>query len=142
MQTPPHIVPEWYFLPFYAILRAIPDALGGAVAMTLSVIIFAAMPYLDRSKVPGGAKYRPIYRAMFYVFMINIGVLSVVGVFPPVGYWNAIGRIATLIYFGTFLLLPIASVWEEKWLRARGLPPDVLAMMDAEAKARQARPVR
>ena len=142
LQTPPHIVPEWYFLPFYAILRAIPDALGGAVAMTLSVIIFAAMPYLDRSKIPGGAKYRPIYRAMFYIFVINIGVLSVVGVFPPVGYWNVIGRVATLIYFGLFLLLPIVSVWEEKWLRTRGLPPDVLVMMDAEEKARQARLVR
>ncbi|MDH5378848.1 MAG: cytochrome b/b6, partial [Gammaproteobacteria bacterium] len=52
LQTPAHIVPEWYFLPFYAILRAIPDLFGGVVAMALSIIIFAVLPYLDRSKIP------------------------------------------------------------------------------------------
>ena len=142
MKTPAHIVPEWYFLPFYAILRAIPDPLGGAVAMTLSVIIFAAMPYLDRSKIPGGSKYRPVYRLMVFVFIFDIGVLSLVGALPPEGYWITIGLVATLIYFALFLLLPFVSVIEEKWLHARGLPPDVLAMMAAEEKAREARRAR
>src|SRR3569623_2136779 len=76
LQTPPHIVPEWYFLPFYAILRAVPDTLGGVAAMTLSILIFAAMPLLDRSRIPGGARFRPIYRAVFYIFIADVMVLA------------------------------------------------------------------
>ena len=123
MQTPPHIVPEWYFLPFYAILRAIPDTLGGVVAMVMSILIFAAMPYLDRSKLPGGARFRPLYRLAFYVFIVDVAVLSYVGAHPPSGVLVDVGRVATFVYFATFLLLPPVSILEERWLRARGLPP-------------------
>lgn len=123
MQTPAHIVPEWYFLPFYAILRAIPDTLGGVVAMVMSIMIFAAMPYLDRSKLPGGARFRPLYRLAFYVFIIDVAVLSYVGAHPPSGVLVDVGRVATFVYFATFLLLPPVSILEERWLRARGLPP-------------------
>ncbi|HEY5994792.1 MAG TPA: cytochrome b/b6 [Gallionellaceae bacterium] len=130
MQTPPHIVPEWYFLPFYAILRSVPDLVGGVVAMGLSVMIFAAMPFMDRSNIPGGANYRPIYRVMFYLFILDIFVLGYVGAQPVTDFIVWLGRCSTLIYFATFLLLPFVSRWEEKRLRARGLPPALQALFD------------
>ncbi|MDH5300170.1 MAG: cytochrome b N-terminal domain-containing protein [Gammaproteobacteria bacterium] len=139
MQTPAHIVPEWYFLPFYAILRAIPDLLGGVVAMGLSVVIFAAMPYLDRSKIPGGARYRPAYRALFYIFCIDILVLSYVGIMPPEGNLIAIGQVATFVYFALFCLLPFLSKTEERWLMRRGLPQPVLDLIAEEEKQRAQR---
>ena len=132
MQTPPHIVPEWYFLPFYAILRAIPDTLGGVVAMVMSILIFAAMPYLDRSKLPGGARFRPLYRLAFYVFIVDVAVLSYVGAHPPSGVLVGVGRGATFVYFATFLLLPPLSILEERWLRARGLPPELETLVAGE----------
>jgi len=132
MQTPPHIVPEWYFLPFYAILRAIPDTLGGVVAMVMSILIFAAMPYLDRSKLPGGARFRPLYRLAFYVFIVDVAVLSYVGAHPPSGILVGVGRAATFVYFATFLLLPPVSILEERWLRARGLPPELETLVAGE----------
>ena len=134
MQTPAHIVPEWYFLPFYAILRAIPDTLGGVVAMVMSILIFAAMPYLDRSKLPGGARFRPLYRLAFYVFIVDVAVLSYVGAHPPSGVLVGVGRGATFVYFATFLLLPPLSILEERWLRARGLPPELETLVVGEGK--------
>lgn len=140
LHTPAHIEPEWYFLPFYAILRAVPDALGGVVAMALSILIYGALPYLDRSKIPGGARYRPIYRLLFYVFVLDIMVLAYVGGQPPLGSVVSIDRIATFIYFGVFLVLPFASIWEERWLRARGLPPAVQEILANETSQNGARP--
>ncbi len=144
MKTPPHIVPEWYFLPFYAILRSIPDLVGGVVAMGASVMIFAAMPYLDRSTIPGGARYRPVYRAMFYVFVVDVLVLGYVGAQPPSEEMLLYGRLASLVYFSVFALLPSISIREDRWLRARGLPPAVEAYIEeeqakiAEKRARRA----
>lgn len=132
LQTPAHIVPEWYFLPFYAILRSIPDMLGGVIAMALSVLIFATLPYLDRSRIPGGARHRPIYRLMFYLFAIDILVLSYVGAQPPDDHLTLVGQLATFIYFALFTLLPFISKKEEQWLRARGLPQAVEAYMARE----------
>lgn len=130
LQTPAHIVPEWYFLPFYAILRAIPETLGGVVAMTLSIVIYAGLPYLDRSRIPGGSRYRPVFRLLFYIFIVNIMVLGYVGANPPTDAMVVIGRISTFIYFGVFLLLPLVSRVEERWLVRRGLPAEVVAMMN------------
>lgn len=135
LQTPPHIVPEWYFLPFYAILRSVPDLLGGVIAMGLSVMIFAAMPFLDRSKIPGGAKYRPIYRVMFYIFIVDVVVLAYVGAQAPTDFWTLIGQIATLIYFATFMLLPFVSKYEEKRLLQQGLPPEVEELIRCEKQS-------
>ncbi len=140
MQTPAHIATEWYFLPFYAILRSIPDLAGGVVAMGLSVMIFAFMPYLDRSRIPGGARYRPAYRVMFYLFIIDIIVLAYVGAKPVTPNIALLGQIATFIYFSLFLMLPWISRKEEAYLRARGLPPEVEVLIEhetlAKAKAR------
>ncbi len=131
-QTPVHIVPEWYFLPFYAILSAVPDLLGGVVAMALSVMIFAAMPFLDRSKIPGGARYRPAYRIMFYLFTVNIFVLGYVGATPVTQGTALLGQFATAFYFLVFLLLPWMSIQEEKYLRARGLPAELETWIEVE----------
>ena len=139
MQTPVHIVPEWYFLPFYAILRSIPDLVGGVIAFAISVMIFAAMPFLDRSKIPGGARYRPMYRVMFYFFVIDVIVLGYVGAKPPEGFLVPLGQVATFIYFGMFALLPFGSVIEEKWLRKRGLPAEVEAMIESEEQQKAER---
>jgi len=132
MQTPAHIVPEWYFLPFYAILRAVPDLVGGVIAMGVSVMIFAAMPYLDRSTIPGGAVYRPIYRIMFYLFFVDILILGYVGAKPPEGFLVPLGQVATFFYFVPFFALPFVSVKEEQWLRKKGLPAKLVAMMESD----------
>ena len=67
--TPSHIVPEWYFLPFYAILRAIPDKLGGVIAMFGAIAVLAFLPWLDTSRVRSTA-YRPLYKQFFWVFVV------------------------------------------------------------------------
>ena len=134
MQTPTHIVPEWYFLPFYAILRSVPDLVGGVVAMGLSVMVFSFMPYLDRSRIPGGAHYRPWYRAMFYLFVLDMLVLGYVGYNPPSDQTIVIGRAATIFYFALFVLLPLLSKKEERWLIQRGLPDELKELMASETR--------
>lgn len=111
--TPPHIVPEWYFLPFYAILRSIPSKLGGVLAMFLAVIVLALIPWLDKHKVKS-ARYRPIFKKLFWVFLINCLVLGWVGANPPDGAFIIIGRMATLYYFAHFFILyPLLSKFEK-----------------------------
>ena len=122
MKTPPHIVPEWYFLPFYAILRSIPSLFGGVVAMGASILILMALPWLDRSKVPGGARNRPVYRVMICVYFIDVLFLGYIGAQTPEGIYVLMGRIATFIYFGFFLLLPFVSKGEDRRLKEQGLP--------------------
>lgn len=110
--TPSHIVPEWYFLPFYAILRAIPDKLMGVVAMGSAIAILFILPWLDNSKVRS-ATFRPIYKQLYWVFIINVFVLGWIGGKPPEGMYVVIGRISTALYFGFFLILPIVSKYEK-----------------------------
>lgn len=136
MLTPNHIVPEWYFLPFYAILRSVPNLVGGVVAMGLSVMIFAFMPYLDRSSIPGGAHNRPLYRILFYLFALDMLLLGYIGYIPPTEHSILVGQVATLIYFISFMSLPFISKAEEKWLIKRGLPPEVEALIESEAQAK------
>ena len=134
MQTPAEIVPEWYFLPFYAILRSVPNMVGGVVAMGLSVMMFAFMPFLDRSRIPGGASNRPMVKLGFYLFLLNMLVLGYVGAHPVSERTLLIGHIATIFYFGSFFLIPFISKAEERWLIKRGLPPALTALMEREAK--------
>jgi ubiquinol-cytochrome c reductase cytochrome b subunit len=136
MVTPNHIVPEWYFLPFYAILRSVPNALGGVVAMGLSVVIFAFMPYLDRSRIPGGASRRPWYRILFYSFAVVILLLGYIGYVPPTDTTILVGKVATIMYFLMFFTLPFFSKAEERMLIKRGLPPAVQAVIDNESKGK------
>ena len=110
--TPPHIVPEWYFLPFYAILRAVPDKLGGVVLMFGSILILFVLPWLDRSPVRSG-RFRPIYRQVYWLLVIDCVVLTWVGGNPPEGAFITIGRIATIYYFAHFLvIIPLLSKLE------------------------------
>ena len=110
-------------------------AVGGVVAMGVSVLIFAVMPFMDRSKIPGGAHYRPIYRVLFFIFLADVFLLGWVGA-QPVGsdtrsiHIMELGRAATGLYFATFLLLPFISKLEESWMRKRGLPPALQALFD------------
>lgn len=121
--TPPHIVPEWYFLPFYAILRSIPDKLGGVIAMFGAVLMLAVLPWLDRHPIRSG-RYRPIFKLIFWIFLVNCFVLGWIGAKPPEGIYLIIGRLATLYYYLHFLiLLPLLSRFEPK----RQLPESLAA---------------
>ena len=112
LQTPAHIVPEWYFLPFYAILRAVPDKLGGVLAMFGAIAVLFILPWLDRSPVRSG-RFRPIFKIFFWVFFADCLVLGYIGAMPAEGIYVVIGRVATVWYFLHFLLiLPILSVAE------------------------------
>jgi ubiquinol-cytochrome c reductase cytochrome b/c1 subunit len=105
--TPAHIVPEWYFLPFYAILRAVPDKLGGVLAMFGAIAVLFVLPWLDTSKVRS-CKFRPIYRGFFWILVIDALVLGYAGAMPAEGSWLLIARVGTVYYFFHFLvLLPI-----------------------------------
>ncbi len=110
--TPPHIVPEWYFLPFYAILRAIPSKLGGVIAMFASIVVLVFVPWLDTSRVRS-AKYRPIYKWFFWLFVITCLGLGYLGAKPPEGAYVIWSRIFTFYYFAHFLLvMPILGLIE------------------------------
>ncbi len=112
LQTPAHIVPEWYFLPFYAILRAVPDKLGGVLAMFGAIAILFILPWLDRSPVRS-ARFRPIFKIFFWLLVIDCIALGYVGAKPAEGTYLLVGRIATVWYFLHFLLiLPLLSVIE------------------------------
>jgi len=114
MVTPAHIVPEWYFLPYYAILRAIPDKLLGVIAMFGSIFILLALPWLDTSKIRS-CVYRPIYKWFFWILVIDCLVLGYAGSQPAEGIWVTISRIGTFYYFAHFLiLLPILGRIEPK----------------------------
>ncbi len=110
--TPAHIVPEWYFLPFYAILRSIPDKLFGVLAMFGSILLLFVLPWLDTSRVRS-ARFRPVFKVFFYVFIADCVLLLVCGGKPPEGIWLILGRIGTAYYFIHFLiLLPVIGFWE------------------------------
>jgi quinol-cytochrome oxidoreductase complex cytochrome b subunit len=104
LQTPPHIVPEWYFLPFYAILRAIPSKLGGVTAMFASIAVLVFVPWLDTSKVRS-AKYRPLYKQFFWILVIACIGLGYLGSKPPEGIYVIAARLLTAYYFIHFLVL-------------------------------------
>jgi quinol-cytochrome oxidoreductase complex cytochrome b subunit len=120
LSTPAHIVPEWYFLPFYAILRSItfdifwiiPAKLGGVIAMFGSIAVLFVLPWLDTSKVRS-AKFRPIYRIFFWIFVVVCFVLGYVGAVPPEGIWPTVGLLGTIYYFAHFLvILPLLGKLE------------------------------
>jgi ubiquinol-cytochrome c reductase cytochrome b subunit len=104
LSTPAHIVPEWYFLPFYAILRAVPDKLGGVVLMFGSIAILFVLPWLDTSKVRS-MRFRPIARIALLLWTVNFFVLTWVGAKPAEGVYVLISQITTVIYFAYFLVV-------------------------------------
>ena len=127
LKTPAHIVPEWYFLPFYAILRAIPDKLGGVIAMFSAIFVLFLLPWLDTSKVRS-ATFRPIYKKLFWLFVLNALILGWVGSKPAEGIYIIISRLATLYYFIHFLiLLPLLGKLEKNRPLPQSIGKPVLA---------------
>jgi ubiquinol-cytochrome c reductase cytochrome b/c1 subunit len=118
LQTPPEIVPEWYFLPFYAMLRSVPDILfikaklAGVIAMFGSIFLLFVLPWLDTSPVRS-ARFRPVYKWVFWLLVIDVFVLGYVGAHRPEGFYVVLGRLATLYYFIHFLILfPLIGIFE------------------------------
>ncbi|MCB1530637.1 MAG: cytochrome b/b6 [Rhodospirillales bacterium] len=124
--TPPHIVPEWYFLPFYAILRAvtfdigipftdiviIPAKLGGVLAMFGAIALLLLLPFIDKHPVRS-ARFRPWFRAALIGLVVATFMLGKAGGNPPEGIWVLIGQVGTLYYFGFFLvILPLLNKFE------------------------------
>ena len=111
--TPNHIVPEWYFLPFYAILRAIPSKLGGVILMFSSIFVLFFLPWLDRSPVRS-ANFRPLYRIAFWFFIFDCLALGYLGGQPPEEPYISISQVAATYYFFHFLiLLPLIAKYEK-----------------------------
>ncbi len=111
--TPAHIVPEWYYLPFYAILRAIPDKLLGVGALIASIVILAFLPWLDTSKVRSG-RYRPLFKQFFWIFVIVTVLLGWLGAKPAEGIYVVLSRILTAYYFAHFIIIMPLLGWLEK----------------------------
>tara|TARA_B100001939_G_scaffold341635_1_gene351547 strand:+ start:33 stop:1262 length:1230 start_codon:yes stop_codon:yes gene_type:complete len=134
LKTPAHIVPEWYFLPFYAILRAIPDKLGGVLAMISAIFILFLLPWLDTSKVRS-ATFRPIYKKLFWLLVIDLIVLTWVGGKPAEGNYILIGRIATIYYFAHFIfIMPIVGLVEKPRPLPNSISQSVLANIVKEER--------
>jgi ubiquinol-cytochrome c reductase cytochrome b/c1 subunit len=126
LSTPPHIVPEWYFLPYYAILRAIPNKLLGVIAMFSSILLLVFIPWLDTSRVRS-AKYRPVYKWFFWLFIISVVALGYLGSKPPEGAYVLWARIFTVYYFLHFLvIMPIVGVTENPLPLPRSITESVL----------------
>jgi len=104
MQTPPSIVPEWYLLPYYAILRSIPNKLLGVIAMFGSLLILLILPIVDVSRIRG-SQFRPAMKAAFWFFVVNFFILMWIGSQHPDSPYLEIGQFSTTFYFIWFLVI-------------------------------------
>lgn len=112
MATPASIVPEWYLLPFYAILRSIPNKIAGVIAMLGALLILLLMPIVDTSRIRGN-QFRPISKFFFWVFVVTFFILTWIGSQHPVEPFVLIGQIATALYFSWFLIIvPLIGIIE------------------------------
>ena len=133
--TPPHIVPEWYFLPFYAILRAIPDKLGGVLAMFGAIAVLFVLPWLDTSKVKSNT-YRPLGKVFFWIFVVVCLGLGYLGGKPAEGNYIIVGRVLTGWYFAHFLIiLPLLGKIEKTRPLPASISEAVLAKHGGSASA-------
>ncbi|KQQ82057.1 cytochrome b N-terminal domain-containing protein [Aureimonas sp. Leaf324] len=138
LQTPAHIVPEWYFLPFYAMLRAITfnigpidSKLGGVLVMFGSIIVLFFLPWLDTSRVRSTA-YRPIYKIFFWIFAVNAVLLGWLGSRPAEGIYPTLSLIGTIYYFAHFLIvLPVLGLVETPKKLPNSITEAVLAKRGA-----------
>jgi ubiquinol-cytochrome c reductase cytochrome b subunit len=140
--TPAHIVPEWYFLPFYAILRAITfnigpidSKLGGVLAMFGSIAVLFVLPWLDTSKVRS-AVYRPWYKLFFWIFVADAMLLGWLGAKPAEGVYTTMAQIGTLYYFAFFLIiLPVLGLIETPRRLPNSITEAVLAKKGGNGRA-------
>jgi len=113
MVTPAHIVPEWYFLPMYAILRSIPHKLGGVIAMFSALLILLILPYCSISEIRSSS-FRAIHRKIFWIFILDFLILGWIGGCAPESPYLEIGQIATGFYFCYFIIvIPILGFIEK-----------------------------
>jgi quinol-cytochrome oxidoreductase complex cytochrome b subunit len=117
MVTPAHIVPEWYFLPFYAILRSIPDKLGGVIAMFGAIVVLFLIPFINQSEVRSST-FRPIYRKLFWFLFADFLILGWIGQKVVESPYVEVGQLATVLYFLFFcVLLPGLGVLESAMIK-------------------------
>ena len=113
LKTPPHIAPVWYFTPFYAMLRAVPDKLGGVITMIGAIVILFFLPWLDRSPVKS-IRYRGfMFKLMLTAFTVSFLILGYLGALPPSPARTTIAQTCTIIYFAFFLVLPFLPALEK-----------------------------
>jgi len=112
MQTPPAIVPEWYLLPFYAILRSIPNKLLGVIAMLAAILIILALPLVDLGRTQG-LQFRPLSKVVFWIFVVNFLILMQLGAKHVESPFIEFGQISTVLYFSHFvIIMPLISLIE------------------------------
>ena len=117
--TPAHIVPEWYFLPFYAILRSIPDKLGGVVAMVGAILILAVLPIINTSEIRS-SKFRPIYGIAYWFLVSDFLLLGWIGQKPVETPYIEVGQVGTAFYFLFFIvLIPVIGIVEKTLIRTK-----------------------
>ena len=120
MSTPAHIVPEWYFLPVYAILRSIPNKLGGVAAIALVFISLLALPFLNTSSIRSSS-FRPIYKKFFWFLVADCVLLGWIGCQPVEAPYVTIGQIASIFFFFYFLIcVPFLGKLESKFIHFKG----------------------
>jgi ubiquinol-cytochrome c reductase cytochrome b subunit len=113
LKTPEHIAPVWYFTPFYAILRAVPDKFAGVIAMGGAIVVLFMLPWLDRSPVKS-IRYRGgMFKKALLLFVISFIGLGYLGTQPATPGATTVARILTAVYFGFFLLMPLYTRWEK-----------------------------
>jgi ubiquinol-cytochrome c reductase cytochrome b subunit len=112
MQTPAHIVPEWYFLPFYAILRSIPDKLGGVAAMGGALVILFLIPFTNTSEIRS-TTFRPVFKIFYWLLVADFLLLGWIGQKPVKDIYVLVGQVATVFYFLFFIvLIPTIGILE------------------------------
>jgi ubiquinol-cytochrome c reductase cytochrome b subunit len=112
MSTPPSIVPEWYLLPFYAILRSIPNKLLGVIAMFAALLIYLVLPLFDTSRIRGN-QFRPINKLFFWILIVDFIILMWIGSQHPTSPFVEVGQVATALYFLWFIFfVPLIGIIE------------------------------
>ncbi|AFX98851.1 cytochrome b(C-terminal)/b6/petD family protein [Candidatus Endolissoclinum faulkneri L2] len=135
LSTPAHIVPEWYFLPFYAILRSIPDKLAGVLSMFSSIFVLFLLPWLDRSPVRSG-QFRGVFKIFFWILLIDVISLGYLGGKPATGMYVIFSRLATAYYFAYFLLvLPIINKFDSSELLPNSISAQIAGLEVESSKA-------